>query len=176
MEITLVGFELVGFSQDFCQRLLPSRVGFLLENWYRLARQAISDNEGILDRYCGDRVTAVFGYQQHHSDHVQCALRAAQALNQALAAFNRAYDLDLRLRAGITCGLALLGRIRGDHAPLSIQGKVQGDMAALTKTKLVGAPIRLNRAAYRRVSGIAEFIEFDEPRVGTAWATYLHPE
>src|SRR5581483_1863230 len=164
MEITLVGFDLIGFSQDFCQRLLPARVGFLLENWYRLARQAVSDYGGIIDRYIGDRVTAVFGFQLHHNDHVQCALRAVQALKRALAAFNLAYDLDLCMRAGIACDLALVGRIPGDSAPLSIQGRVQGDMAALTKTKLVGAPIRLNRTAYRRVSGTVEFIEFDEPR------------
>jgi hypothetical protein len=33
------------------------------------------------------------------------------------------------------------------------------------------APIRVNRAAFRRASGMADFTRFEEPRVGEAWAT-----
>src|SRR5207248_10451382 len=105
----------------------------------RLARQAINDNGGIVDRYVADKVTALFDYPQRHCDHVGRAFRTAESLNKALAAVNKAHDLQLRMRAGIVCGPALVGHIAGDLAQTSIQGVLPGDMAALSKTKLVEA-------------------------------------
>jgi serine/threonine protein kinase len=170
-ELTLACFELVGFSREVCQQLLPTRVAFLLESWYRLVRQAVYENGGIIDRYVADRATAIFGYPNRHADHAQRALRAARSLSEALDAFNQAHDLRLKMRAGIVCGPALVGRINIDAAQTSVQGLLPGDMVALSKSKATDAPIRLNRAAYRRVGALATFTKFQDDRVGEAWAT-----
>jgi len=175
-EITLACFELFGFSRETCQHLLPARVAFLLESWYRLVRQAVAETGGLVDRYVADRVTAIFGYPNRHLDHAQRALRAAKALNQALGRFNQAHDLQMRMRAGIACGPALVGRIAVDPSPTSVQGLLPGDMVALSKAKITDAPIRLNRAAYRRVSAYGQFVRFDEARVGEMWATRAEDE
>lgn len=173
MEITLACFELVGFSRETCQNLLPARVAFLLESWYRLVRQAVHENGGIVDRYVADRVTTIFGYPNRHLDHVHRALLAAGTLKKALADFNQAHDLDLKMRAGIACGPVLIGHIVGDVSSTSLQGWLPGEMQALSKTKAAEPPIRLNRAAYRRVSDKADFISIKEPVVGELWGTYL---
>jgi class 3 adenylate cyclase len=170
-ELTLACFELVGFSREVCQQLLPARVAFLLESWYRLVRQAVSESGGVVDRYVADRVTAIFGYPNRHADHAQRALRAARSLSAALEAFNQAHDLRMQMRAGIACGPALVGRINIDLARTSVQGLLPGDMVALSKSKATEARIRLNRAAYRRVGALATFTRFEDSRIGEAWAT-----
>ena len=76
------------------------------------------------------------------------------------------------MRTGIACGPVLAGRIEGDCSMTSVQGPLLGAMVLLSKTNLVEAPIRLNRAAYRRVSILAEFARFEDPRVGEAWSTF----
>lgn len=171
LEITLACFELVAFSREMCQNLLPARVAFLLESWYRLVRKAVYESGGIVDRYVADRVTAIFGYPNRHLDHASRAITAAMSLKKAMSNFNQAHGLQLRMRAGIACGPALVGRIAGDLTSTSVQGVLPGDMMALSKSRLVDAPIRLNRAAYRRVSTLAKFSRFEEVRVGEAWAT-----
>jgi serine/threonine protein kinase len=170
-ELTLACFELVGFSREVCQQMLPARVAFLLESWYRLVRHAVYEAGGILDRYVADRATAIFGYPNRHADHAQRALRAARSLGSALEAFNQAHGLRLQMRAGIACGPALVGRINVDAAQTSVQGLLPGDMVTLSKSKATDAPIRLNRAAYRRVSALATFTQFQDDRISEAWAT-----
>lgn len=170
-ELSVVCFELVGFARGTCQQMEPARVAFLLESWYRLARGATEHEGGVIDRFVGDRGTAVFGYPTASHDHACAAVRAAGRLQRELEAFNGRQNLDLKMRAGIACGLALVGRVCGDVAPTNVEGTILGDMAALTKCKETSLPLRLNHAAYRRASGLGEFVEFHQERVGRAWAT-----
>ncbi len=128
------------------------------------------DSGGVVDRYVADRVTAIFGFPIRCSDHVQRALRSAARLQAALASFNKAHDLVLEMRVAVACGTCLAGTIAGDVAATSVQGELLADMAALGKAEAVDAPIRVNRAAFRRASQMADFKRFDDPRVGEAWA------
>lgn len=170
VEVTVAAFELAGFARVTVQSVLPARAAFLLESWYRLAHQAIRAEGGVVDRHVADRVTAIYGYPQRHADHTHRAVRTGFALVRALEQFNRAHDLALSMRCGVACGTALVGRIAEDITPLSAQGPLLGDMQRLAKTKLVSAPVRLNRAAYRRAHALASFARFEEPEVGEAWA------
>lgn len=176
LEITAAAFELRGFARVTVQAVLPARAAFLLESWYRLAHQAILDAGGVVDRHIADRVTSIFGYPDRNADHAQMAVRAGLALQRALTRFNRAHDLSLEMRAGIACGVALVGRIRGDTGPISAQGPLMGEMQRLGKTKLVSSPLRLNRSAYRRAHTLASFTRFDEPDVGESWAAEILPD
>lgn len=173
LDITAACFKLMDFSKDTCQNLLPARVAFLLESWYRLVRQAVYDHGGVVDRYVGGKATALFGYPQQHRDHAQRALRAAQALDKALDSFNRAHDLQLRMQAGIACGAALVGRVNGDPAQTSVQGALMGDVMVLTRTKGLPGAIRLNRAAYRRAADQSEFTQCEISRSNGPLAAWV---
>ncbi|PYS88906.1 MAG: hypothetical protein DMF64_19165 [Acidobacteria bacterium] len=169
LEVTVACFKLVDFSVDLCQTLLPGRIAFLLESWYRLVRQAVYERGGVVDRYVGGKVTTLFGYPQRHTDHVQRALQAATAVSEALAAFNRAHDLQLCMNAGIACGPALVGRIVGDCAQTSVLGDLMREMMVMARAKNAAGCIRLNRAAYRRVSMMGDFKRCEIANVPEAW-------
>ncbi|HEX8068617.1 MAG TPA: protein kinase [Pyrinomonadaceae bacterium] len=169
LEVTVACFKLVDFSVDLCQRLLPGRVAFLLESWYRLVRRSVYERGGVVDRYVGGKVTTLFGYPQRHADHVQRAVEAAVAVNEALAAFNRAHDLQLCMNAGIACGPALVGRIVGDCAQTSVLGDLMREMMVMARAKDAAGCIRLNRAAYRRVSTLGDFKRCEIVNVPEAW-------
>jgi class 3 adenylate cyclase len=172
LEVTLVCVELAGFARGTCEALLPARVAFLLESWYRLVRRCMHEQGGTVDRFIADRVSVIFGFPERHPDHTLRAVVAASRLQDALLEFSAAHGLHLRLRAAVACGSVLAGTIAGDISGTSLQGGLLGDAAALAKTRLTDAPLRLNRAAYRRASALAAFERFEEPRVGEAWAAH----
>jgi serine/threonine protein kinase len=164
LELTVACFKWLDFAKETCQDLLPARVAFLLESWYRLARQSVHQHGGVIDRYVGGKITALFGYPQRHADHAQRAFQAARALQDALQNFNRTHDLELKMSVGIACGPALVGRIAGDESKTSVQGDLMGDMNTMARTVELPAPIRLNRAAYRRVAQSGRFTRHEVQR------------
>jgi class 3 adenylate cyclase len=169
-DMTLASFELAGFSRETCRKLLPARVAFLLESWYRFVRQTLQVHSGVVDRSVADRVTTIFGSVRDQTGQVRRALRAATSLDEALTEFNKAHGLHLRMRAGIVHGPVLIGRIAGDVSSTSVQGPLLAEMKALSKTKAVDAPIRLNEAAYKQVKDSGAFRHFVDPLAGNAWA------
>jgi serine/threonine protein kinase len=169
-EVTLASFELAAFSKDTCSKLPPARVAFLLESWYRLVLRAVTGSGGLVDRLVADRVTTIFGLTPGPIDQVQQALNAAKNLTRALVEFNKAHGLRLRMRAGIAHGQALVGHVLGDVAGTSVQGALPAEMKALSKTKIVESPIRLNASAYSRVNDSQIAMPFVDPAAGQAWA------
>jgi|GEM_PF-2809570 len=168
-DITAVCFELRGFSQSVAQDMLPDRAAFVLESWLRLVTTTIRPHGGTFDRNVADKVTALFGYPEAHPDHANRALAAALSMRKALDDFNRAHDLHFRMRVGMACGPALVGRVVGDVASTTAAGMTLREMAYLTKLNTVDATLRITRAMYRRVGGAASFVRLDDPKLGEIW-------
>ncbi len=79
--------DIVGFTA-LAERVTPEQVGRLLTEIRALQRQAIEGAGGIVDKFIGDAVMAVFGIPEPDPDAPRRALAAAAALQQRLAAWN----------------------------------------------------------------------------------------
>ena len=94
---------------------LPYDLVFLLNRYFESVGAAITVAGGIVDKFIGDGVMALFGVDSGPQEGCRQALSGAQAMVEQVDALSRtlAEDLDepLRIGIGIHCGPAVVGRM-----------------------------------------------------------------
>jgi class 3 adenylate cyclase len=102
--------------------LEPEMVVELLNEWFGVATRAIRRHGGIVDKFIGDAIMAVFGVPEPRADDAGRAVRAALEMRDALASLNlRRHALGLKqieVGIGINTGPAVVGFI-GSHSQQS---------------------------------------------------------
>src|SRR6202163_3070239 len=87
----------------------PEDVRALLRRYYDVARETVSEHGGILEKFIGDAVVAVFGFPHTHDDDPQRALAAALTLRDRVRA-DPALGDRLPIRLGINTGEVVAAR------------------------------------------------------------------
>ncbi|OLE37947.1 MAG: hypothetical protein AUG48_03025 [Actinobacteria bacterium 13_1_20CM_3_68_9] len=100
--VTILFADVAG-STALGDSLDPEDVRILLRRYFDLAREAVTEHGGILEKFIGDAVVAVFGFPQTHDDDPQRALAAALALRDRVRA-DRGLGDRLPIRLGINTG------------------------------------------------------------------------
>lgn len=99
--------------------LTPEEVVELLNEWFTEATRAIRRHGGVVDKFIGDAVMALFGVPESHEDEdAAAAIRAALDMREALSAMNLRHEAlrlrTIRIGVGIDRGEAVVGFI-GSH-------------------------------------------------------------
>jgi class 3 adenylate cyclase len=116
--VTILFADVAG-STAMGDALDPEDVRILLRRYYDLARETVTEHGGILEKFIGDAVVAVFGFPQTHDDDPQRALAAALALRDRVRADPRLGDrLPIRLAINTGDVVAMRESATGDF-PLS---------------------------------------------------------
>src|SRR6202158_5191246 len=102
-------FADVAGSTALGDALDPEDVRILLRRYFDLARETVAEHGGILEKFIGDAVVAVFGFPQTHDDDPQRALAAAVALRDRVRA-DPALGDRLPIRLGINTGEVVAAR------------------------------------------------------------------
>jgi class 3 adenylate cyclase/tetratricopeptide (TPR) repeat protein len=155
--VTVLFTDLSGFTH-LAENMDPEDVTDLLNGLFSRVRVIIEREGGIVDKFIGDAVMAVFGAPLAHEDDPLRAVRAGLEIQRDVARFNRERSLDLRLRVGINTGEALWGSVAGDRATAmgdAVNIAQRMESAARPGGILVSAPVvRATRHAVRyRSSG-----------------------
>src|SRR5713101_1867727 len=87
----------------------PEDVRVLLRRYYDVARETVTEHGGILEKFIGDAVVAVFGFPHTHDDDPQRALLAALTLRDRVRA-DPALGDRLPIRLGINTGEVVASR------------------------------------------------------------------
>ncbi|WP_400994234.1 adenylate/guanylate cyclase domain-containing protein [Agromyces sp. GXQ0307] len=142
------------------EQMPPARLVDVINRYMTAMVAVIVDHGGVVTRFGGDSVLAVFGTPLNPmTDHAVRAVRTAIGMRRALAAFNDAETLDglpnLRSGIGVATGPVIAGNIGGRER---IEYTVMGDAVNLAarleeKTKDVGAPILLSAETYQALAG-----------------------
>lgn len=86
----------------------PEDVRELQRAFFTTITAPITEYGGVIEKYIGDAVMAVFGVPELHEDDAERAVRAALAMQAALAALNvalaRTHAVQLAMRVGIHTG------------------------------------------------------------------------
>ena len=154
--VTVLFGDVVGFTSR-SESLDIEDVGAFLAPFHRIATEQVERFGGVIAKFIGDGVMALFGAPVAHEDDSERAVRAALAVQQQLDTLREERpQLALHVRIGITTGQVLLrfgddGRVDGVGDAVNTAARLES--AAPVDGVLVGA--RTRRATAGR-------IEYDE--------------
>src|SRR6266516_7158490 len=104
--VSVLFADLVGFT-ELSEGRDAEEVRELLSRYFELARQVVGRFGGLIEKFIGDAVMAVWGTPVAREDDAERAVRAALALTQAVAALGEEMgEPELRVRAGVLAGSA----------------------------------------------------------------------
>jgi class 3 adenylate cyclase len=106
--VTILFADVAG-STALGEALDPEDVRILLRRYYDLATETVTEYGGILEKFIGDAVVAVFGFPQTHDDDPQRALGAALGLRDRVRG-DPILGERLPIRLGINTGEVVAAR------------------------------------------------------------------
>ena len=111
-EVSVLFADISGFT-TVSERMSPSSVALLLNDYLSRMTEVIFRYEGTLDKYMGDGIMAVFGAPLDMPDHAARAIRVALEMQERVAEWNaeRTEGPELKIRIGINSGKAVAGEI-----------------------------------------------------------------
>jgi len=119
--VSVLFADLVG-STNLAEGRDPEEVRDLLSSYFETARETIERYGGLLEKFIGDAVMAVWGTPSAHEDDAERAVRAALELLEAVETLGADVGADLRARAGVLTGEAAA------TVGATSQGIVAGDL------------------------------------------------
>lgn len=149
-EVTVMFTDLVGFTA-MSERMQAEEVAAILNEHFELVTACIEAEGGVVDKFIGDAVMALWGGIKRDEDHAVRACRAAMAICKEMAADNARRQMlgkpVLRLRIGLHSGPVVIGNI---GAPGRINYTVVGDT--------VNSAQRLEQLGHDHMSESEQFI------------------
>ncbi len=117
-------FADVNGSMDLAEQQDPEEWRKIMQRFFALLADAVTEFEGTVDKFTGDGIMAVFGAPIAHEDHAQracyAALRMLEETAEYAAELRRGHGLNFSARIGINSGEVVAGEIgsEGDYTAI----------------------------------------------------------
>ena len=115
--ITVLFSDIRKFT-TFSEHMPPDKVVEILNDYFTQVSQAIMDQGGLVDKYLGDGIMALFGVPVRQPDHALRAVRAALAIQAIAQQFRhnahnntRRESPEFAVGVGLHTGFAVVGNI-----------------------------------------------------------------
>lgn len=160
--VTILFADLRG-STALAEKLPPEEVIAVMNAYLRVMARAVLDAGGIIDKFTGDGVLAIFGALGDPSQGALAAARAALDIRTRMAALNAARSARgepvARFGVGMHTGDVVLGAVglpeRSDYTAIGDTVNTASRMEALTKEFRVDAVLSSDTADRLRDDGVA---------------------
>jgi class 3 adenylate cyclase len=150
--VTVVFSDVEG-STTLAEQLDPESLRRAMTRYFEVARQVHERHGGVVEKFIGDAVMAVFGIPKAHEDDALRAVRAAEDLRQALSALNQELEQELEValavRTGVNTGLVLAGDGRDGQA---FVGGDTVNVAARLEQAAAAGEVLIGSSTYRLAS------------------------
>ena len=160
--VTIVFADVTG-STALGERLDPETLRRVMGRFFDEMETVIERHGGVVEKFIGDAVMAVFGIPRLHEDDPVRAVRAAAEMGEALSTLNRELDashgVEIQVRIGVNSGEVVAGD------PATGQRLVTGDAVNVAARLEQAAPpgsVLLGETTYRLVKD-AVIVEPVEP-------------
>jgi class 3 adenylate cyclase len=175
LEATIVFSDIRGFS-SLAERLPPREVAEVVGRHLAAMVEVVTAHGGVLDKFAGDAVMAVFGAPRPAADHARRALRCAAAMQRRQLALNDAAGQAglpaTQIGIGINTGTVIAGTLGGpgrlDYTVLGdavniaqrLQSEaVSGEILAAAVTVLQAGTDWAEPVGAKRLKGRQELVE-----------------
>jgi adenylate cyclase len=146
IECTLLFADIRG-STTLAEGMSAAEFRELMDRFYDTAAETVFDNDGIVDKFVGDELVAIFFPLLSGFDHARRGVEAAQALLEATGQT----DTDgpwVPVGAGVHTGTAWVGAVgEGTHTTLTALGDAVNTAARLASAAGVGEILVTTAAA-----------------------------
>jgi class 3 adenylate cyclase/predicted ATPase len=157
--VTVLFADLVGFTA-ISEHMDPEDIREIVNAYFKRWTTSLEKHSGVVEKFIGDAVMAVFGLSISQEDDPESAIRAALEMRQSLAELNikidKSWGLQLAMRVGIHTGtvmVSFMGERKGQDFV------VVGDTVNLASRLQSVAPsggILISHDTFRHVRGSFE--------------------
>jgi class 3 adenylate cyclase/HAMP domain-containing protein len=142
-----------------------------LNTYFNIMVSIIIENNGIIDKFIGDAIMAIFGAPVLHEDDPYHAVLTGLTMLESLKHFNRKQrdsgTPPFKVGIGLNTGSVVVGNIGSTQ---KLEYTCIGDTVNLASrleglTKLYDVPIIISEFTYREIAGTIEAREIDSVRV-----------
>lgn len=116
--VSLLFIDIRGFT-PLSEKLSPEKVVEILNEYFEIVTSCIFDNKGMVDKFMGDAVMAIFNAPMDLEDHAKWALKAAQdIIAEGTELQQKVYEMagvNLYFGIGINTGDAVVGNIGAEN-------------------------------------------------------------
>lgn len=113
-EVTILFADVVSFT-PFAEAAGPERVVSFLNELFTVLSEVVFRHGGIIDKFIGDSLMAIFGAPTAQSDHASRALAAAEDMHRfveaSAPAWRERYGFDVKLAIGLSTGEVVVGNL-----------------------------------------------------------------
>ncbi|KAF0223430.1 MAG: adenylate [Rhodospirillaceae bacterium] len=179
-DATMLFCDIRSFT-TLCENMSAGSLVAMLNEYFTFMADVIRGNNGIIDKYIGDAIMALFGVPSANPRQADDAVAAAIAMIQALELFNgdraKAGEASFQIGIGIASGMVIAGTL---GSPERKNYTVIGDAVNLASrieglTKLYGAEILVCGRTRAAMTGRVPTRLVDVVKVkGQDTATELH--
>ena len=167
IRITALASDIRGFT-SVCEKYSPAEIVEMLNSYFTLMEAAIISHGGIIDKYVGDAVQALFYHDNNLENAAIRACRAAKDMRRQLKDFNLERSsqglFTIENGIGIATGMAVSGSIGGEQGrkDFTVVGSVI-ELAASIEAKTTGtdSKILLCLETGKEVAQISTLCSFD---------------
>lgn len=174
-EATILFSDIEGFTSisEKCSDR-PAKLVEYLNNYFDRAVDAVDENGGIVDKFIGDAVMALFGLPVANDSHADMAVKTGIKLKKIAEDLSREWESELgtklHVRVGINTGEVIAGNIGSKSK--KIEYTVIGDNVNLSSrlegvNKYFGTSVIISSNVYSKLRKPEEFLfrELDTIRV-----------
>jgi adenylate cyclase len=169
-EISVLFSDIRGFT-SISEKLSPEEIANLLHEYLTPMSEVILQNDGLLDKYIGDAIMALFGTPVWMETHAIKACEAALSMMKKLDELNKNWEktkgLKLKIGIGINTGECIVGNMGSD---ILFDYTAIGDTVNLASrlegtTKFYGVGIVVSEFTVSKTDGRFFFRELDLVKV-----------
>jgi class 3 adenylate cyclase/CheY-like chemotaxis protein len=152
-EATILFADIRGFT-TLAETLGAHAVVDVLNRYFAYMADVILAEGGMIDKFVGDGIMALFGIPSAHSDDADRAVAAARNMLRALSLLNEQADFPkLKIGIGIATGQVIAGRIgspdRMNHTVIGNAANLAARIEGACKT--YGCPIMISDETMKRL-------------------------
>lgn len=111
--VTIMFADLSGFTA-LSEKSDPEKVSEMMNGCFNALVPIIERYGGVVDKFIGDEIMALFGAPQSREDDAERALRAALEMMTSLEEFNVRWSTQLGMHFGVNTGLVVAGGLGSD--------------------------------------------------------------
>jgi class 3 adenylate cyclase len=135
---TILFADLVGFT-SFAESVAPTEVLTTINTYLGRFSEVVFAHGGVVDKFMGDAVMALFGVLEAAPCHTQYAVKAALDMLDAVEEINQRSGQQFQLRIGIHTGLVVAGHVGSrERVAFTVMGDAVNLASRLQSEALAG--------------------------------------